>query len=35
MGYPGAEVARFLEVTASVVVGAAKTEEVKKVKKCP
>jgi uncharacterized protein YijF (DUF1287 family) len=35
MSYPGAEVARFLEVTASVMVRAAKTEELKKVQKCP
>ena len=35
MGYPGAEVARFLGVTTSVVVRAAKTEELKKVQKYP
>ncbi len=33
MGYPGAEVARFLGVTTSAVVRAAKTEELKEVHK--
>jgi uncharacterized protein YijF (DUF1287 family) len=33
MGYPGAEVARFFGVTASIVVRAAKTEELKEVQK--
>jgi uncharacterized protein YijF (DUF1287 family) len=33
MGYPGAEVARFLGVTTSVVVQAAETEELEEVQK--
>jgi hypothetical protein len=33
MGYPGAEVARFLGVTTCAVVRAAKTEELKEVQK--
>jgi len=33
MGYPGTEVARFLGATASAVVRAAKTEELKEVQK--
>ena len=33
MGYPGAEVARFLGVTTSAVVRAAKTEELEEVQK--
>jgi uncharacterized protein YijF (DUF1287 family) len=35
MGYPGAEVARFLGVTISAVVRAAKTEELEEVQKYP
>ena len=33
MGYPGAEVARFLGITTSAVVRAAKTEELEEVQK--
>jgi uncharacterized protein YijF (DUF1287 family) len=33
MGYPGTEVARFLGVTTSAVVRAAKTEELEEVQK--
>jgi uncharacterized protein YijF (DUF1287 family) len=33
MGYPGAEIARFLGVTTSAVVRAAKTEELEEVQK--
>jgi uncharacterized protein YijF (DUF1287 family) len=33
MGYPGAEVARFLGIATSAVVRAAETEELKEVQK--